>query len=407
MFKDSFEGVTISVYIDTRKKLKTELFPVKIRVTHNRTSQYYPTGKELSEAEWLAMPSTKKRDLLDIRKDISVTYDSIKDIVRELVHSGIFSFDHLKQRLGLGENISLNVLFREKIAELLGEDRIGSMLHYQYALDKLSKHYGASVPVDAINVDWLKKYEKKLAVTLSVNTIGMQLRCIRALMNIAKKRMYIKEGQYPFGEGKYEIKKGASIKKALQIQQIGEIARYKEGSKSLQFYKDMWLFSYLCNGINPADIIKLKYSNIVDNEIVFVRQKTERSNGTVKIIQAPVSALMQEIIDRWGNEPNSDSYIFPILKGGEDAMQRKMASKYFTQRLISKMNEVGKALEIGNISCLTARHSFATVLKRSGANIASISESLGHGDLKTTENYLASFEKDERDKNASMLTNFD
>ena len=59
------------------------------------------------------------------------------------------------------------------------------------------------------------------------------------------------------------------------------------------------------------------------------------------------------------------------------------------------------------ISTYTAIHSFASVLKRSGANIAYISESLGHSDLKTTENYLASFEKEERVKNAAFLTNFD
>jgi integrase len=53
-----------------------------------------------------------------------------------------------------------------------------------------------------------------------------------------------------------------------------------------------------------------------------------------------------------------------------------------------------------------ARHSYATVLKRSGANISYISESLGHSNLKTTENYLASFEKEERIKNAAFLTNF-
>jgi site-specific recombinase XerD len=55
---------------------------------------------------------------------------------------------------------------------------------------------------------------------------------------------------------------------------------------------------------------------------------------------------------------------------------------------------------------ITARHSYATVLKRSEANIAYISESLGRNDIKTTENDLASFEKEERAKNASFLTNF-
>ena len=58
------------------------------------------------------------------------------------------------------------------------------------------------------------------------------------------------------------------------------------------------------------------------------------------------------------------------------------------------------------ITTYTARHSYATTLKRSGANIAYISESLGHNDLSTTEHYLASFEKEEREKNAQLLTRF-
>ncbi|WP_082435401.1 tyrosine-type recombinase/integrase [Apibacter mensalis] len=56
-----------------------------------------------------------------------------------------------------------------------------------------------------------------------------------------------------------------------------------------------------------------------------------------------------------------------------------------------------------SISTYTARHSYAIVLKRSGANIAYISESLDHRDLKTTENYLSSFEKEERAKNTKLL----
>lgn len=44
-----------------------------------------------------------------------------------------------------------------------------------------------------------------------------------------------------------------------------------------------------------------------------------------------------------------------------------------------------------------ARHTYATVLKRSGVNIGIISESLGHSDLKTTQIYLDSFENSEID----------
>ena len=71
------------------------------------------------------------------------------------------------------------------------------------------------------------------------------------------------------------------------------------------------------------------------------------------------------------------------------------------------MKKIAKVLGINErISTYTARHSFATVLKRSGANYMFISESLGHTDLSTTQHYLDSFEEDERIKNAAFLTNF-
>ena len=44
------------------------------------------------------------------------------------------------------------------------------------------------------------------------------------------------------------------------------------------------------------------------------------------------------------------------------------------------MKKKKKKKKIGNITTYTARHSYATVLKRSGVNISYISESLGHTD---------------------------
>lgn len=51
-----------------------------------------------------------------------------------------------------------------------------------------------------------------------------------------------------------------------------------------------------------------------------------------------------------------------------------------------------------NLTTYVARHTFATVLKRSGVNIAIISESLGHSDLETTQIYLDSFENSQIDE---------
>ena len=193
---------------------------------------------------------------------------------------------------------------------------------------------------------------------------------------------------------------------ALTLEQIGQIARYDDGSEATTKYRDYWLFLYLCNGINVADFVRLKYRDIVKGEIYFERTKTRNTIRTLRDIRVVMTPPMQAIIDRWGNPKLPDNFIFPVLTGREDVMTAKNKTKYLTHSINKRMKEVGEKLGIGNISTYTARHSFATVLKRAGANIAYISESLGHQDLKTTENYLASFEREERVKNAEILTKF-
>lgn len=64
-----------------------------------------------------------------------------------------------------------------------------------------------------------------------------------------------------------------------------------------------------------------------------------------------------------------------------------------------ELRQFAKDLKIeAEVTTCTARHTFATVLKRSGVNIAIISESLGHSDLATTQIYLDSFENSQIDE---------
>ncbi len=80
----------------------------------------------------------------------------------------------------------------------------------------------------------------------------------------------------------------------------------------------------------------------------------------------------------------------------------KKKTQYTTRAINKRMTEICKQLCISHISTYTERHNYATVLKRSGVNIAYISESLDHNSLQTTETYLASFEKEEQRKNTAL-----
>ena len=403
----SKDGITIAVVLDKYKPKRNGLYPVRIRVTYHRQRQYYPTGKDLTLEQWERIPLTRNRDLKAIRENITNSFDIVRQNVDELAAIAGFSFDALNTRLKSGATDTVNTAFRAKIADLNEQNRIGNAIVYDNVLKGLERFAGDKIRFDAVTVEWVKKYERFLhSEDKTTSTIGIHLRTLRAILNEARRSGIVKESQYPFGRGRYEIQAGEGRKLALTLGQIGKVARYEDGSDATAKYRDYWMFLYLCNGINMADFVKLRYRDIVNGEICFVRQKTERTTRTRKEIHVIVSEPMQKIIDRRGNVPEPDNYIFPVLTGNETALEQKRKTQYLTRAINKRMAMIGKALGIDHISTYTARHSFATVLKRSGANIAYISESLGHQDLKTTENYLASFEREEREKNAELLTKF-
>jgi site-specific recombinase XerD len=102
----------------------------------------------------------------------------------------------------------------------------------------------------------------------------------------------------------------------------------------------------------------------------------------------------------------NSQYLFPILN--EKIHVSELQQHYRIRKSIKKVNKclhkIGEALDINiTLTSYVARHSFATVLKRSGVNIALISEALGHSDLATTQIYLDSFENEQIDAAMSNL----
>lgn len=408
MFSYSKDGIIVSTMLDTRKINAQGKYPVKIRVNYKRVREYFPTGKELTKEEWDSLPAQKSRYYKELREDIQGTFELVKANVEALAEKGDFSFHLLKARMGKNLGDTLNAAIQAKINLLMENEQIGTMSTYKSTLRFVSEFAGQRIPFSAVTHGWLAKCETFWLKSQNHTTIGIYMRNIRAIMNEAKKNGIIKESQYPFGKGKYEIKTGESRKKALTIEQIGKISRYDDGLEGTAKYRDLWMFIYFCNGINVADLLKLKYSSIEDGEVCFIRQKTQLTTKCPKVIRATLISEMEEIIHRWGNPYHPDNYIFPFLSGNETALQRKKITQDVTKRINKRVKRIAQALGFSDtrISTYTARHSYATVLKRSGANIYYISESMGHSDLKTTEHYLADFEPDERRKNSKFLVNF-
>jgi len=72
-------------------------------------------------------------------------------------------------------------------------------------------------------------------------------------------------------------------------------------------------------------------------------------------------------------------------------------------RICAGSRDLGITKKVTNI---VSRHTFSTVLKRSGVSTEFIQESLGHTDKRTTENYLDSFEKEVKKEFSKKLIDF-
>jgi site-specific recombinase XerD len=117
---------------------------------------------------------------------------------------------------------------------------------------------------------------------------------------------------------------------------------------------------------------------------------------------------MRAIIGKWGNAAKDGStYIFPVLAKGLTPERERQLIQQLTQVVNSHMKDIASSLGIGcNVTTYAARHSFATVLQRSGASVSFISEALGHSNVNTTQNYLAGFEDDSKKEMVRALTAF-
>lgn len=405
MIKVVKNGVVVSVLLDTRTVNKEGTYPVKIKVYFQGKPKYYPTGICMSTKEELEeVLESKSKKNIEIQDIIGKELSRILKNVDILVERGTFSFSNLNNMLGKNIGGTLNEMISAKIKELENEEKFGTSAFYKGTLSLLKRYMKHDVPINEVTVEWLNGLEKFILKTANQTTVAMNMRNIRATMNIAKQVGVIRESDYPFGRGKYQIKEGSGKKKALNKKQLKAIAEYSDGSMTTEFYRDLWLFIYFCNGLNVADLISLKFSDIQNGEISFIRKKTKDRTRDVKRIYAAITPEMYSIINKWGNDPKKSVYIFPFLKPGDSAWEHEKKKKNLTKLINKRMKMIGDKLNLGKITTYVARHTYATVLRNEGVPISIISPMLGHSSVTTTEIYLADLESEYRAKNASLLS---
>lgn len=405
-------GMKASAYLihATRRVKKSGKFSIKVRVVFQRNSKDYKTGIDLTEDEYKnAMVERPK----GVYKDIGIKLRGIEAKAHKTIEDiGIFTFQKFENAFYSTAKGAANIFpyFDEYIEMLQSEGRLKTRDSYQSAKNSF-KQFKHSFGFYDVSTEFLKKYEKwMLSNGMTKTTIGIYTRNLRSIYNYGISKNVIKKDEnYPFGKRRYIIPSGSNKKKALTQNEVSLIYKYQPIPYSPEDKaKDFWLFSYLCNGINFKDIALMKVKSIDGDMLRFVRAKTENSTREDEIIiSCYINGYMKSIIEKWRSGAGKEDYLFDVLKKNDDLEEQMKKVGQFIKNTNKYMKRISMKIGIDkNVTTYYGRHSAATIMKKSGANIEQIREALGHQSTSTTQKYLDSFDDESKRELSKSLINF-
>ncbi len=399
-----------AIYLDKSHPKKNSECSIYIRITYNRTRKYYPTSYSLTPKDFEKVVSEKPGTKLEATAhSLMLSKIEAQTIINNLPN---FSFELFEKRFisNRTTNDSLSVFFEATIKGLKANEQIGTAISYECAKNSIDV-FRPELKLSDVTISFLQAYEKwMLENGRSTTTISIYLRHLRTIFNSAIEDGLIAKELYPFGKRRYEIPQSNNVKKALTLKEVGLIYHYQAAKGSTaERAKSYWLFMYFSNGMNVKDMAKLKYENIKGNVIEFQRSKTARTKRTYELIRVALIPEIETIIHQFGNKNRKpENYIFPILTKGITPTRERQLIQQVTSVINDHIKDIANnKLKIAqHVTTYTCRHSFATILQRSGISIEFISEALGHSNIRTTQNYLAGFEDDKKYEVAKVLSSF-
>lgn len=393
--------------------------PVKIRVIYNRDSRLYPVhhdGKPLylEPGEWEQLQkdvrSKEARRMKERIQQVEASAVAARDTV---TRNRPFTFDRFEKEFLHNESgRGFMTLFESYLSDLLQEQRIGTYKSYKNALEAFrSFRKGKDISPADITPALLKDFESYMLKPRRVpnrqrplkagkNTVAMYQRAMKVIYNVAATDNPILKEQYPFAtkqndRGKYKIKTGPGKKAdALPVDEIRAfIDTTPEHGTPEWKAKQIWMFSFYCQGMNFRDIALLQYQDVAFDAIRYIRRKTRDTESSEERMEIPLTDAIREIILKVGNpDKRPSAYVFDVLTNRMDAKKQDDAIRQGIKTTNKWLAVLCKDSGLQRITTYTARHSYANLLKQSGESVELIRELLGHSDIRTTESYLKRFD---------------
>lgn len=293
----------------------------------------------------------------------------------------------------LTKEVSLFSFWHNVIAQLKQLGKVRTAETYTATLKSFMKFQNnQDVPLDGITSDMMLLYEAHLkARGVRMNTISFYMRIFRAVYNRAVEKGVTTQ-QNPFRHVYTGVDK--TVKRAIPIKDIKALKDMDLSmNPTLDFTRDMFMFSFYTRGMSFVDMAYLKKTDIKNGILTYRRRKTGQEL-TIKW-----EKCMADIVAKYPE--NKTNFLLPIIK--EQGNERKQYDNAL--HLVNyHLKDLSEKLKLQRpLTMYVARHSWASAAKAKNVPLSVISEGMGHDSEATTQIYLASLETSVVDKANKMI----
>jgi len=395
---------TISVICNKFKVLKNGECPIMLRVAKDGKRSMKSLGVSVNPAYWDFSKNCPKKNypnrvmLMQLISQTLAEYQG-KMMVAKLKGEEISASSVVADGKLCTCHITVENYITKHIQELRDSGKVGNSYAYLNLRTTLQNFYGKKLnfTFNDIDVAFCNKFETWMRKNkFEDTTMHYYFRTLRATYNKAVEANCVDREKSPFVEYKLSRFSTKTKKRALSKENVMKVvnADCSKMREKAQLAHDVFTFSYYCGGISLVDVANLTPDNIIDGRLIYERQKTHGMINLVMLDEA------KTIIERYATYQKRAGYLFPILDNRKHItpMQKFNRVRKLCTQLNKELHKIAANLKIKeDVTTYVARHSFATVLKKSGVNIGIISQALGHQDIKTTQVYLGQFDDEQVD----------
>ena len=394
----------ISVTCYKSKILSNGEAPLMVKITKNGKRSLKSLGISINPKYWDFERNKPKSNcpnkiyVLSIITNTLQKYQAIQ-LGMEAKNEDYMAAEILTDTATKTELVSVEDFLTSHILQLRDEGKVGNSYAYLNLRTTLHNFCGKRLNFlfNAINVTFCKKFEtwmrkKKFEDT----TMHYYFRTLRSTYNKAIEAKCADREKSPFNEYRLSRFCIKTKKRALSKESVMKILKMDCSgmSEKARLAHDVFSFSYYCGGISLVDIANLTPYNIKNSRLIYERQKTHGMINLTMLDEA------KAIVEQYAAYQNRAGYLFPILDNRKHItpMQKFNRVRKLCHQINNELHKIADILEIKEgVTTYVARHSFATVLKKSGVNIGIISQALGHQDIRTTQIYLSEFDDNQVD----------